>query len=345
MKNMESVERQLDELYLDPGAGYSYSNPHVLYAEASKKIPGVTLKTVENYLLSKHSYNRFMVKRKRFPRRKIISYAIDDIWEIDICFVELRNYNYGRVGIVIITDVLSGYSEGAPIRNKSAAETCRAFEEILKKTAPRKPRMLFSDMGREFLNKEFSALLDRHDIRRYSTNYSIMKAAHVERKIRFFKSILYRICAQRNTFKWIDFLDEIFSIMNSRTSRPIGMSPKSVTKKNEKEVFKKRYMDGKKINKKKFYLKEGDYCRIRIDYDKNKFQKGYRPGWSQKLFRVKDAKPTFPHTYLLHHINDQGEYAEALVKPHYSPELVKVTKPDFSEKLRDPPPNKYPREL
>ena len=339
----KEIERKLDELYLDPGQGYSYSNPSVLYTEASKRIPGMTMKAVENYLLSKHSYNRYVVKRKRFPRRRIISYAIDDIWEIDLCFVGLSNYNYGRIGIVIITDVLSGYCEGAPIRNKSSAEVCRAFEIIMRKMAPRKCRLLFSDKGKEFVNKEFSALLEKHNIRRYSTNYSIMKAAHVERKIRFFKSILHRMCAQRNQFKWIDFLDEIFAVMNSRNSRPIGMPPKNVTKKNEKEVFKKRYMSGKKTNKKKFYLKEGDYCRIHIDY--SPFQKGYRPLWSQKLYRVKDALPTFPHTYRLHHIDASGEYAHPLVKPHYSPELMKVVKPDFNEKLRDPPIAKPSREF
>ena len=337
MNSKEKIEEQLDKLYLDPGAGYSYSNPSILYAEASKHIPGVTKKDVEDYLLSKHSYNRYIVKRKKFPRRRIIAYALDDIWEIDLCFIALRNYNYGRIGVVIITDVLSGYCEGSPIRNKSAAETCRAFEDILRKMAPRKCRLLFSDLGREMVNKEFSALLEKHGIRRYSTNYSIMKAAHVERKIRFFKSILHRICAERKTFKWIDFLDEIFNTMNSRISRPIGTAPKNVTTKNQLDIFKKRYMSGKKGMKKKFYLKKNDYCRIRIDYAKNPFQKGYRPLWSQAIFKVGEARATFPHTYLLTHIGENGEAAEPLVKPHYSPELVKVTAPDFKEKLRDPP--------
>ena len=336
------VEQILDKLYLDPGAGYSYSNPSILYAEAAKHIPGITKKTVENYLLTKHSYNRFITKKNKFPRRKIIAYSLDDIWEIDLCFVGLKNYNYGRIGIVIITDVLSGYCEGSAIRNKSAAETCRAFEDILRKMAPRKCRLLFSDLGREMVNKDFSALLEKHNIRRYSTHYSIMKAAHVERKIRFFKSILHRICAERNTFKWIDFLDEIFSTMNSRVSRPIGIAPKFVTKKNEQEIFKKRYL-GKKSAKKKFSFKSGDYCRIKIDY--NPFQKGYRPRWTQKIFRVKEARATFPHTYLIHHIDEHGEYDKALVKPHYSAELVKVVNPNFNEKLRDPPIPKPAREF
>lgn len=332
-----TTEEQLDKLYLDPGAGYSYSNPAVLYTEAAKHIPGITRKAVEDYLLSKHSYNRYVVKRKKFPRRKIIAYSIDDIWEIDLCFVELSTFNYGRIGIVIITDVLSGYCEGSAIRNKSAAETCRAFEEILKKMEPRKCRLLFSDLGKEFVNKEFSSLLERHGIRRYSTNYSIMKAAHVERKIRFFKSILHRICAQRKTFKWVDFLDDIFSIMNSRKSRVIGMAPKNATKKNQQEIFKRRYLGSKKNSNKKFYLNKGDYCRIRIDYAKSRFQKGYRPLYSRSIFKVGDARATYPHTYLLHHVDQNGDYAESLVKPHYSPELMKVTKPDFKEKLRDPP--------
>ncbi len=77
----EYIWEQLDKLYLDVKQPTAFTSASRLYA-AAKHIPGVTLAKVKSYLSQQSSYTRFATKRKRFRRRAIVAFNLDDIWQV-----------------------------------------------------------------------------------------------------------------------------------------------------------------------------------------------------------------------------------------------------------------------
>lgn len=118
---------------------------------------------------------------KHFRKRKIIARGIDDVWGCDILEIlpQYMKLNGGFRYILNCIDNVSKIVYSEPLRKKNALQVSAAFERILKKSG-RKPNLLHTDEGREFLNRTFQTLLDRYGITKYHT-FSKEKSAMVER--------------------------------------------------------------------------------------------------------------------------------------------------------------------
>ena len=77
----EQLWQQLDQFYLDVKQPTAFTSASKLYA-AAKHIPGMTLSKVKAYLAKQSAYTRFVTKRRRFPRRAIVAFNLDDIWQV-----------------------------------------------------------------------------------------------------------------------------------------------------------------------------------------------------------------------------------------------------------------------
>ena len=99
------------------------------------------------------------------------------------------------------------------------------------------PKLAQFDDGKEFYNVGVKALLEKHDIKYFST-LSDKKAAVVERFNRTLKTSMWKYFYSKGTYKWIDILDELVYNYNDTKHSTILMKPKDVYKGgNEDEVW------------------------------------------------------------------------------------------------------------
>lgn len=160
--------------------------------------------------------------RKTYPRRKVISRFKDDLWQADL--IDMQTYskkNKGYKFILIIIDTYTKYVWVTALKNKSANEVTKGMFNILKKN---KPKLLQTDNGTEFYNKQFQDLMRKYNIKHYST-YSSIKAGMVERVIRTIKNKIYTYFTATGSWNWYNSLDKIIQNYNNTIHRTIKCTP------------------------------------------------------------------------------------------------------------------------
>merc|ERR1712239_68364 len=101
------------------------------------------------------------------------------------------------------------------LKNKKADSVVVAFKFFLKKTH-HNYKYLQSDEGSEFFNSKLKKLLDKHVIHHYHTYNRETKASLVERFLRTYKAVLYRMMTEKNTNKFLNHHKKIISSYNTR---------------------------------------------------------------------------------------------------------------------------------
>jgi hypothetical protein len=162
--------------------------------------------------------------------------------------------------------------------------------------------------------------MDEKEIQMFSSENSDIKCALAERAIRTLKSRLWRLYEARNSWVYLDKLNDIVDSINDSTNRSHGLRPSRVSDKNSLAVFGKLYGDivtPQLQRDPKFQV--GD--AVRVAYEKPTFSKGYTPNFSKELFQVFSVVNLKPQPmYRL--IDAEG----ALIKgKFYEPELVHVS--------------------
>ena len=93
-------------------------------------------------------------KKKTFSKRSVISNGIDEIWVADL--VEMQQFSKWNKGIkypLMVIDVFSKYGWIRGLKDKKTETVSKAFDDIFK--SKRKPQMLWTDKGSEFISKHF----------------------------------------------------------------------------------------------------------------------------------------------------------------------------------------------
>jgi hypothetical protein len=180
--------------------------------------------------------------RRNYPRRKFITYGIDDVWQADLVemnyFVISRSgklkriseYNKGYKYILNIIDTFSKYAWAVPLKNKTSEHVANAFKNILV-TENRSPSNLQTDKGKEFYNKVFKELMKNYNINHYST-YTIIKASIVERFNRTQKSKIETQLEKQSHYRWVDILPKLMKTYNNTKHSTIKRRPVDVNLKN-----------------------------------------------------------------------------------------------------------------
>ena len=124
--------RVLEQFYTKGSAAYgSIDN-----LQKATKLPR---KKIENFLHTRNAHTKYRQVRRNFPRLKVIAYDINEIWSIDVAYVDkLAKYNNGVKYLLVAVDVLSRYLRVSPMRSKSAEETARTFRKMIQKQKPQK---------------------------------------------------------------------------------------------------------------------------------------------------------------------------------------------------------------
>ncbi|KAE9523208.1 hypothetical protein AGLY_016396 [Aphis glycines] len=225
--------------------------------------------------------------------------------EILSIFEELREAG-------LIKHCFTKFAWAIPLKSKTAKEVSTAMSKLLLK---RSPKLLQLDNGKEFYNSTFNALMEKHNIHKYST-YSTMKACIVERFNRTLKEKMFREFTARGSHEWVSILSSLINEYNNSKHRTIGMTPVQA----DANPTSVEIMQRKIINRKnKFNV--GD--NVRISTYKSVFAKGYLPSWSTEIFKIVKINETLPTTYQL-----QDYTGKPIAGCFYSEEILKTNYPN-----------------
>lgn len=258
--------------------------------------------------------------RKKFPKRKIITLGVDDLWAADL--IIMKNYekeNEGYKYMLNVIDTFSKYVWSKPLKKKDGKNVSKAFEEIIKNAIQighKSPNLLHTDKGLEFKNKEFDEILNKYNIKLYHTENE-EKSSIIERYNRTQNEKMKVQFEINKNFRWIDILPKIVKEYNNSYHSTIKMKPIDVNKESEKElketIFK--YTPPKFVTKTKFKIND----RVRIANKKSTFSNKYKNNWSREIFVVSKINNTNPVTYNIKDLNN-----EDIIGSFYDYELKKT---------------------
>ena len=264
--------------------------------------------------------------RKHFKKRRVISKHVDDIWAADL--VDMQYYSRSNKGykyILMVIDVFSKYGWAEPLKNKTGAETIRAFSKIWD-TDQKPPKYLWTDKGKEFDNKLFRNLLEKKKVHLYWTENE-EKSSVVERWNRTIKSRMWKYFTKNRTGVYIDVLPSIIERYNNTYHRSIKGTPSDARKpSNYQHVFNALYNNNENLNTNSLRpppkFKIGD--QVRISKLKKKFEKGYTANWTEEVFTIEKIQATIPYTYKLKDTKN-----EVVQGTFYEPELQLAKQTSF----------------
>ena len=275
-----------------------------------------TRKDIKDFLISQNAYTVHKPVRYNFPRRRVLSLGIDDLWQIDL--VDLQSYarlNDNNRFLLTCIDVFSKFAWIVPLKNKTGSVVTDAFKTLL---IDRKCNYLQSDKGTEFLNVTFQQMCKENQIHHYTSENDDIKCAVVERFNRTIKSKMFKYFTFARTNRYIDVLQDLVYSYNNTVHRSIGMTPTSVTTTNQHEVRQRLYPIKPPL---KWKYDVGS--KVRISKSRRVFRKGYLGGWSEEIFVIVDRIPTNPVTYELKDL-----LGESIKGKFYEPELQLIVKED-----------------
>ena len=122
--------KQLNKLYTKGSAAFgSIAN--------LKKASGLPRSKVVQYIQSKAPYTKYKQFRKTFPRLKAVAYRINEIWSVDVAYMDkIAQHNNGVKYLLVAVDVLSRYLRVQPMKALYAKDAAEAFKKMIKQKKP-----------------------------------------------------------------------------------------------------------------------------------------------------------------------------------------------------------------
>lgn len=321
------IGKRLERIFYDPKHAGSYSGAEKLYKTLKSEGNTIPLKTIQKWLESQETYTLHRSLRRKFPRNRVIVAGIDSQWDADLMdMTQLGKYNKPFKYVLLCIDILSKFVWVVPLKSKQRVEVSKAFQKIF--SQGRRPKMLRTDKGREFVNKLVSDLFEKDGIHHFVTENET-KSNYSERAIKTIKGRIFKYFTREQTYKYLDVLQDIVRSYNTSYHRSIRMAPIEVDKDNESEVWQKIYLPfkktrvPKKIRKRKpkmvFKFDIGD--TVRITHLKSVFNREYETKWSEEIFKIKSRQ--IREGIPVYKLNDFGE--EDIRGTFYQEELQKVS--------------------
>lgn len=277
-------------MYYNPKTGFSGINDLV-------RKSGLKKNEVEDFLNQQETYTLHKPARKNFDTRRVFVHYIDQQWQADL--VEMIPYekdNNGFRYLLTVIDCFSKYAWSIPIHYKRGKDIVKAFNKIFKirsndpdsNIRGRKPSKIQTDLGKEFYNKDVQQLFKENNIIHFST-HSNYKASIVERFNRTLKEKMWKYftnkrISEKQTYKWIDILDDLMYNYNNSYHSSIKMTPVEASKKENLQQVDDNLFSNKKVIVKKPKFKIGDL--VRINKYKSIFAKGYLPNYTKEVFVI-----------------------------------------------------------
>lgn len=319
------VEEALKKIYTTVGeAGAFVSTPQILRKELRTRfnLKNVPLDRISNWLNSQYSYTLHKRAKINFQRNPIIATNIDEQWQGDLVFFKNRKTVHRYIGALVVIDVVSRYLWAELIRNKSAETTTNAFNTILKRSSPRKPKKFQTDKGTEFLNGTFQRLMRQENIIHFCS-HSDKKAALAERVIRTLQTRINLYMKELNAKEFYSVFQGLIDSYNKTTHSATKFAPASVSSENVGDVLTNLYghlweRDALLYSAKPKF-KISDHVRVSKVHG-DIFRKGYMGNWSEEIFKIFEIKNTIPRvTYGIRDLD-----GNEILGSYYEDELQKI---------------------
>jgi len=321
------MDKSLAKIYYNIKHPASFGGARNLISAA--KHQNIHINDVNDWLASQDSYTRHKNIVRKFNRQKVLVAGIDSQWQIDLSvLISLAEFNDGYNYLFCCIDVFSKFGWIEPLYTKEGVEIVRVMKKIFSETK-RRPEKICSDQGTEFLNSSFQQLLIEENIGFFVT-VSEKKACIVERWQRTIKERMFRYFRFKNTFRYIDVIQDIVKNYNNTIHSTTGIQPSNVNTSNELKIWKKMRSNIKKPSKKnspKFFENQ----TVRLNTLKSVFEKGYTGRWTEEIFFIdKIYRQFLPYMYRLRDSNN-----EKIKGRFYEKELVRVIIPENKEYIVD----------
>ena len=296
------MHEQLSKLYFAPPRPEAYTGANKIIDSVRKKY---SIRKVIDWLEGQDAYNLHRPVRHKFPRRHYNVRNCDDVWEADLIDMRaFRTYNDNHSYVLVVIDVLSKNAWVLRLVDKTSKSIARTFENILRNSGNRKPVILQTDKGKEFVGRELQEVLKRDGIQFRIVRSPDVKMAIAERFIRTIKERLWRYFTHKNTRRNVDILQDVVNSYNHSKHSSIKMEPASVTIHNAHEArenLETRY--GRvKYRKPKYSVDD----LVRVSRARNVFAKGYEGGWTLELFKItRISEARQPPVYYLRDLADE----------------------------------------
>ncbi|CAB4007370.1 uncharacterized transposon-derived, partial [Paramuricea clavata] len=177
----------------------------------------------EQLTAEQHSaYKLHAQRRIHFKRLKIHIDNRNEQWSIDLADLkQLLGYNDQYRYLLVCIDIATRYAFVKPLKNKTASNVRKKFEEILSE-AGGAPKKIQADEGTEF-NQIKKDLSKKYGFTLFHTQNCETKAVHAERFIRTFKQMITRSLTTLNMgYRYIKYLPTIVERYNEAPHRGKG---------------------------------------------------------------------------------------------------------------------------
>ena len=322
------MDEYLASIYYDPKSPASYAGPTKLYRVVKTAGKNITLQQIKDWLKGQETYTLHRQVRRKFPRNKVVVGGIDEQWDADLMdMVSLSSHNGGVRYVLVAIDIFSRYTWLRPLKSKHGKEVVDAFASIFAKG--RKPSILRTDKGTEFTGHVTKQYLKEQGVTHFVTQNEV-KANYAERVIKTIKGRIFKYFTKKQTYKYIDHLQDFVTSYNNTYHRSIKMKPVDVTKENEAALWEQQYADPYKKKKKqvKFKFAVGDL--VRISYLRHTFMREYEQKWSEEIFKVakRYARDGLPIYKLKEYDNDpiEGTFYQQELQLVNEPEVYRIEK-------------------
>ena len=175
---------------------------------------------------------------KNYETNKTVIKSIEDTWSSDLLDMndyDPKNNRRYRYTLVVI-DIFSKFGWTIPLKKNYAQSITDAFSQIVI-SSKRKPNLLQTDDGKEYVNKIFNEFLNSNNIKRYS-RYTDRGAVFAERFKRTLRKLLKKPVFEKGNADWLSQLPSIVKQYNNTIHSSTVMAPLQASKKsNEKLVF------------------------------------------------------------------------------------------------------------
>ena len=321
------MDKYLSSIYYDPKHPASYSGPTKLYKVAKAAGKKITLRQIQDWLKGQETYTLHRSVRYKFPRNRVIVDGIDEQWDADLMdMVSLSSHNDGVKFVLVAIDIFSRYAWLRPLKTKQGNEVIKAFESIF---AERRPYKIRTDRGAEFTGRLTKQYFKEEGVIHFVTHNEV-KANYAERVIKTIKGRIFKYFTKKQTYRYIDHLQDFVYSYNHTYHRSIKMKPADVTKENEAALWEQQYIQPymrKKTNS-KFKFAVGD--TVRISYLRHTFMREYEQKWSEEIFAVakRYARDGLPIYKLKEYDNEpiEGTYYEQELQLVKEPETYRIEK-------------------
>ena len=330
-KKLESSARlkQIRKNYLNPRHPTAYSGITKL-----QKFYNISRPSAHRVLKGIKSYSLHRETKKPKVRNCYFIYSLGQQIQADLIDIASLSQANDQIRFLFAAiDMFSRKLVCLPMKNKTGRETARVMKIMIDEL---KPKQIFTDSGKEFLNFHVEELLANEDVT-HQTASSDLKCAGVERVNKTIQRKLYQYMTEFNTDRYIDVLSDIVHSYNSSIHSSTGLSPYDGEKReNHFKVLNElnKYYTSIVNEKKKPSFQVGDI--VRISKLKDKFLRSYKTQNKEELFEIQKINTSLPiPMYYL-------KSMEKLDEPEggfYSNELT-LFSPDVWEYVVEKPPKK-----